>query len=217
MKFDKDKVIFIHIPRTAGSYIEGKLCKKYDCERIWPEPNEKNLFGLYKIKNDHYLTLQHLTLNEMIKYKFINKDIENQFIFTIIRNPYDRIVSLYANWFKKYKTLDIFLDELEKLNLNEYQHNGIITNNKNFNYLNMTSNLSEIKYFVLPQYYYIDNNENYKVNIIKYNEIETLNEIFKLDIKSNKHDNKNNNLTEIQKNKIYKIYKIDFDKFSFQK
>ena len=217
MKFDKDKVIFIHIPRTAGSYIEKKLCKKYDCELRWPEPNEKNLFGLYKIKNNHYLTLQHLTLNEIIKYKFINKDIENQFIFTIIRNPYDRIVSLYANWFKKYKTLDIFLDELEKLNLNEYQHNGIITNNKNFNYLNMASNLSEIKYFVLPQYYYIDNNENYKVNIIKYNEIESLNEIFKLDIKSNKHDNKNNNLTEIQKNKIYKIYKIDFDKFSFQR
>jgi hypothetical protein len=217
MKFDNDKVIFIHIPRTAGSYIEEKLCKKYDCKRIWPKANEKNLFGLYKIKNNHYLTLQHLTLNEMIKYKFINKNIENQFIFTIIRNPYDRIVSLYANWGKKYKTLDIFLDELEKLNLNEYQHNGIVTNNKNFNYLNMTSNLSEIKYFVLPQYYYIDNNENYKVNIIKYNEMETLNEIFKLNIKFNIHDNKNNNLTEIQKNKIYKIYKIDFDKFSFQK
>ena len=28
MKFDNDKVIFIHIPRTAGSYIEEKLCKK---------------------------------------------------------------------------------------------------------------------------------------------------------------------------------------------
>lgn len=81
----------------------------------------------------------------------------------------------------------------------------------------MISNLSEIIYFVLPQYYYIDNNENYKVNIIKYNKIETLNEIFKLNIKYNKYDIKNNNLTEIQKNKIYKIYKIDFDKFSFQK
>jgi len=81
----------------------------------------------------------------------------------------------------------------------------------------MISNLSEIIYFVLPQYYYIDNNEKYKVNIIKYNEIETLNEIFKLNIKYNKYDIKNNNLTEIQKNKIYKIYKIDFDKFSFQK
>lgn len=215
MKFDKDKIIFIHIPRTAGTYIEKHLCKKYKCERKWPKPNKKNLFGLYKIKDDNYLTLQHLTLNEMIKYQFINKNIENQYIFTIIRNPYDRIVSLYKNWFKKYKTLDIFLDKLEKLNLDKYQHNGIITNNKNFNNKNMTSNLSEIKYFVLPQYYYINNNENYKVNIIKYDEIETLNEIFKLNIKFKKPSN--NNLTEIQKNKIYNIYKIDFDKFNFQK
>lgn len=215
MKFDKDKVIFIHIPRTAGSYVESQLCKKYNCKLRWPEPNEINLFGLYKVKDNHYLTLQHLTLNEMIKYKFINKNIENQFIFTIIRNPYDRVLSLYKNWFNKYKTLDIFLDELEKLNLDKYQHNGIVTNNKNFNYENMTSNLSEIKYFVLPQYYYIDNNENYKVNIVKYDEIETLNEMFKLNIKFKKSGN--NNLTEIQKNKIYNIYKIDFDKFSFQK
>ena len=215
MKFDKDKVIFIHIPRTAGSYVESQLCKKYNCKLRWPEPNEINLFGLYKVKDNHYLTLQHLTLNEMIKYKFINKNIENQFIFTIIRNPYDRVLSLYKNWFNKYKTLDLFLDELEKLNLDKYQHNGIVTNNKNFNYKNMTSNLSEIKYFVLPQYYYIDNNENYKVNIVKYDEIETLNETFKLNIKFKKPGN--NNLTEIQKNKIYNIYKIDFDKFSFQK
>ena len=151
----------------------------------------------------------------MIKYRFINKNIENQFIFTIIRNPYDRVLSLYKKLSKKYKTLDIFLDELEKLNLDKYQHNGIVTNNKNFNYKNMTRNLSDIKYFLLPQYCYIDNNENYKVNIVKYDEMETLNEMLKLNIKFRKSGNKN--LTEIQKTKIYNIYKIDFEKFSFQK
>ena len=215
MKFDKDKVIFIHIPRTAGTYIEKELCKKYNCKLDWPNPNKDNLFGLYNIKDNHYLTLQHLTLNEMIKYDFINKNIENQYIFTVIRNPYDRILSLYKNWFNIYKSLDIFLDELEKLNIDKYEHNGIVTNNNNFNYKNMTSKLSEIKYFVIPQYYYIDNNENYKVNIIKYDEIETLNEKLKLNIKYKKSHN--NNLTEIQKNKIYNIYKIDFEKFNFQK
>ena len=104
---------------------------------------------------------------------------------------------------------------MEKLNLDKYEHNGIITNNKDFNYKNMTSNLSEIKYFVLPQYYYIDNNEGYKVNIIKYDEIEDLNKTLKLNVKFKKSENKY--LTEIQKNKIYNIYKIDFDGFNFER
>lgn len=151
----------------------------------------------------------------MIRYKFINQNIDGQFLFTIIRNPYDRIVSLYKNWFQKNKTLDLFLDELEKLDLDDYQHNGIITENKNFNYLNMTSNLRDIKYFVLPQYYYTNNNENYKVNIIKYEELESLNKILNLNLKFEKKSK--NHLTEVQKNKIYNIYKIDFDKFNFTK
>lgn len=50
------------------------------------------------------------------------------------------------------------LNEMEKLNLDKYQHNGIVTNNPNFNYKNMTLSLSEIKYFVLPQYYHLSNN-----------------------------------------------------------
>jgi len=79
----------------------------------------------------------------------------------------------------------------------------------------MTSNISEIKYFVLPQYYYINNNEDYKVNIIKYDEMESLNDILKLNVKFNDHSN--NNFTDIQKDKIYTIYKIDFDKFNFLK
>uniref|UniRef100_A0A6C0BT36 Sulfotransferase domain-containing protein n=1 Tax=viral metagenome TaxID=1070528 RepID=A0A6C0BT36_9ZZZZ len=215
MKFDKGKIVFIHIPRTAGSYIEDKLCDKYNCKKKWPEPNKENLFGLYKVKDYNYLTLQHLTLNEMIKYEFIEKNIENQFIFTIIRNPYDRVLSLYKNWFKAYKTFDIFLDKLVELNLDKYEHNGIETNNINFNSRNMTSNISEIKYFVLPQYYYINNNEDYKVNIIKYDEMESLNDILKLNVKFNDHSN--NNFTDIQKDKIYTIYKIDFDKFNFLK
>ena len=211
-------IVFIHIPRTAGSYVEENLSKKYNCIREWPKPNIDNLFGLYKINNNNYLTLQHLTLNEMIKYNFINKNIDRQFIFTIIRDPYDRIISLYKNWFNRYKTLDIFLDEIEKLNLDDYQHNGIITKNEQFNHINMTQNLSDIKYFVLPQYYYISNNVNYKVNIIKYKEIETLNTILNLNLKFKEKEKENKNiLTNSQKNKIYNIYKIDFDKFNFAK
>jgi hypothetical protein len=137
MKFNNGLIVFIHIPRTAGTYIEGLLCEKYNCENNWPNPNTDNLFGLYKINDNNYLTLQHLTLNEMIKYNFINKNSDKQFIFTIIRNPYDRVISLHKEFLTTHSTLDIFLDDLEKLDLDNYQHNGIITENNNFNFLNM--------------------------------------------------------------------------------
>ena len=80
----------------------------------------------------------------------------------------------------------------------------------------MTTYLEEIKYFVLPQYYYITNNEDYNVDIVKYTDIEKLNNIFGLNLKfiKGKSDRK---LTVEQKNRIYNIYKIDFDEFNFEK
>jgi hypothetical protein len=216
MKFNNDLIIFIHIPRTSGSYIEDSLCKKYNINIKWPESNTLNLYGLYKMNHNHYLTLQHLTLHEMIKYNFINQNINEPYIFTIIRNPYDRFVSIYNHLNKLYSTLDLLLDAVEKIGIEYYPHTGIITENKDFNYKNMTSRLSDIKYFVLPQYYYITNNENYKVNIIKYENIETLNDILKINLKFDKKNTKFV-LSENQKTRIYNIYKIDFDTFNFIK
>lgn len=217
MKFNNDLIVFIHIPRTSGSYIETELCKKYNCILDWPKPNLENLFGLHKVNNNNYFTLQHLTLKEMLKYDFINKNIDDQFIFTVIRNPYDRILSIYRYGFSKcFNTFDKFLDAIEKLHLENYEYSGIITENENFDYKNMLSNISDIKYFFLPQYYYIADNSNCKVNIIKYEEIEKLNEILGINLKFNQKANKYN-LSESQKNKIYEIYKIDFENFNFTK
>ncbi len=129
MKFNQDQVIFIHIPRTAGTYIERQLCDKYQIKQNWPRANIENLFGLYKVRQDNYLTLQHLTLTEMIKFGFLKPNVNNQYIFTVVRHPYDRVLSLYKNWFKKYKTLDLFLNVLEKLKIDDYQFNGITTKN----------------------------------------------------------------------------------------
>ena len=68
-----EEIIFIHIPRTGGTYIEKNLCKKYKISKIWPDVNLKNLFGLYKIKDKNFITWQHLTIKEMIKYNFISQ------------------------------------------------------------------------------------------------------------------------------------------------
>jgi hypothetical protein len=210
MKFND--VIFIHIPRTGGTYIESQLCKKYNVNIEWPQVNEENLFGFKKVNNNNYLTLQHLTINEIIKYNYFE---DNKYVFTIIRHPYDRITSLFNNWFSRFNSIEDFLNKLEKLNINEYKYEGIQTTKDNFNFRNMTDDLNDIKYFVLPQYYYIKNNNNIKVNVIKFDEMEKLNDILNLNIKfkNNKHDD----IDQSVKNKIYQLYKVDFDNFNFEK
>ena len=78
---------------------------------------------------------------------------------------------MHKNWFVRfYATLDLFLLKLKELNLDDYQFNGIITKNPNFNHKNMTSNIGDIQYFVLPQYYYVINDTGSTddtVNVIK--------------------------------------------------
>ncbi|PTB82515.1 hypothetical protein C9933_01775, partial [Methylophaga nitratireducenticrescens] len=66
--FDDLKAIFVHIPKCAGISIN------------------KSLFG--------NLAGRHTTLDDYIKI-FEPKAIENYFKFTIVRNPWDRVVSAY--------------------------------------------------------------------------------------------------------------------------
>ena len=79
---DKDKFIFIHIPKCAGTSIEFFLNGSAHVE--WDEHNK--------------IWVQHATA-EQIK-KFYCQNYEDYFSFTFIRNPWDRAVSDYL-WIKK--------------------------------------------------------------------------------------------------------------------
>ena len=56
-------IVFIHIPRTSGSYIESCLKKKFNFKTKdpWWETDKEHLFGVLKLSEKQYLTLQHLT------------------------------------------------------------------------------------------------------------------------------------------------------------
>lgn len=219
MKFtiNNKEVVFIHIPRTAGTYIENVICKKYNIDKKWPISDKNILFGLLK-QNNKYFTLQHLTFTEMHKYNFINVD-KNIFYFSIIRNPFDRVISLYSNWGgdKRFKTFDIFLNKLLSFNMDNYDHNGIITENSNFNYKNMSKNLKDCMYHFLPQYKYVyDASNNIKVNTYKINEMNKLNNILNVNLKFSKTRNKKfKQINKEQIDKIVKIYKKDFEIFNY--
>jgi chondroitin 4-sulfotransferase 11 len=90
------KCIFVHIPRTGGTSIETALGVFGD----WRSENTQTMFGLisspsltHDIKSTAFL--QHLTgaqLRHLLPQQF-----EPYFRFSIVRNPWERMVSIYGN------------------------------------------------------------------------------------------------------------------------
>jgi len=98
MPYFKNKdinLLFIHIPKTGGSSLESYFSSKLNITL-----NNKSLFSY--IEDEDLLnknininsSLQHITYNQIVKYsKVFNIDFNNIKIITIVRNPYERIIS----------------------------------------------------------------------------------------------------------------------------
>ena len=90
----KHKFIFIHIPKSAGTSIENALHFYSDDViqngLIKPGRVIIEMARKKRVKLDNY---RHLSYD---KYKqILGDDINNFFIFSVLRTPYDRIPSLY--------------------------------------------------------------------------------------------------------------------------
>ena len=149
-----------------------------------------------------------------IELKMILKDLYPKYYkFSFVRNPYDRLISEYF-WcrikdvgHKFNKTFDEFLDYVE----------DVIKNKKFFKPI-------ENDHFI-PQYSFLFFNNKLLVNnIFKYEDIETVAPLIKkrLKIKTtlqhlNKSVKNEITLTQEQKDRIYNLYKIDFETFNYEK
>lgn len=192
------KIIFIHIPKTAGSSIEHLLRDegKYELDFI----------GVRNGRSTHHYM--------GIELKLILKELyPTYYKFSFVRNPYDRLISEYF-WcrinnvgHKFNKTFDEFLDYVED-----------VIKNKNF------FKPIENDHFI-PQYSFLFFNNKLLVNnIFKYEDIETVAPLIKkrLKIKTklqhlNKSIKNEITLTQEQKERIYNLYKIDFQTFNYEK
>lgn len=110
----RKKILFLHIPRTAGTSIEKHL-------KIY---GRNELHGEYKSVQKHTWK-QHFTLAEIVQLGFLTEeDLDQYFKFVFVRNPFDKIVSEYF-WRKEDSKIsfnDFILNKLPRL-LEDKSHN----------------------------------------------------------------------------------------------
>jgi Sulfotransferase family len=102
--FECINLLFIHIPKTGGTSVEKYLSKKFNIQL-----NEKSLYGVIpwekkKKFNLHAITFQHLILRKLMNLKYYLGIKELPCILTIVRNPYERLISdlFYFNLIHKH-------------------------------------------------------------------------------------------------------------------
>ncbi len=202
MPYYKEKnILFIHIPKTGGTVIEKTIKKKYNETLHCGQPYNNLLSYPYNKKS-----LQHQFYTTLYKYRDqLEIDFDNVKIFTVVRNPYDRIIS------------DLFWSNKIKKHFTANRVYNIIKNN----YLNR----NDLDNHNEPQYKFITDENLKLIPNIKIFKCETLNESndelnkfleFNIDIKR-KNINKDYSryLNKGSIALINKFYKKDFELFNY--
>lgn len=203
------KILFFHIPKTAGNSVKTSLGNKLPSHK----DIAKHLSNAYlKIVSKNNSTLDLQTLKALPPqhidqvqarpiFDLLNLDLSDYFEFVIVRNPYDRILSQY-NYNNYHGNIDKFLDEYE-------------TSLKDTDSLWLKSQLA-----------WINNPITDKIHIFKYEELDKceteLKKILKDENFSLFHVNQNKkaikeSFTSQQKQRCYQLFKEEFDILGYDK
>jgi len=122
----KHKLIFVHIPKTAGSSVEASLGIRGVDNHGSVTPSKDILFGSKEFKIFsrifHHDVYQHKSLPQ-IKRIVGQRIFKEYFKFAFVRNPYDRVVSDYC-WHNTKMTFKDFLLKQVKPRKNQLLQRG---------------------------------------------------------------------------------------------
>ena len=199
---------FIHIARTAGNSItlaglNGKP------KQLWGK------YGQYQQMHSLIGSVNNNNILRMVQLPLTVEQINKSDWFTVVRNPYEKIVSAYK-FLKKQNHRWINYDISDEKELNKDLRNLIERSKIKW----------EDKTFLnghfLPQYFYL-NPDIKTLHIIKYENLENeLNDFFKMKINlpkenSTQHDHYSTYYNKYTSSIIYERYKEDFKKYNYKK
>lgn len=95
--FIDDKVIFIHNPRAAGTATRRALCMGEDPNLNIPFPGNK----ISRTSSN-----QKHSFARMVRHAIPRDEWDRKFKFAIVRNPFERLVSLYGLFRKPHSGID---------------------------------------------------------------------------------------------------------------
>jgi len=201
------KILFVHIPKTAGTSIEQVLREKYN----YPD----------------WMMLIHKL--STLKYRCEYYNYVPDYSFTVVRNPYDRIVSIFSHTRMLYKSnfemmtkkYNIGLKDIAQARLEDYHKYTTLNFNdwlKYFFYDRVEDRLLSLRIvplgIVQSQSEFIDCDHN--IDIFKFEELYKLEEKLNITLpKTNVSVKEPIVWTEESKKIIQHCWQKDFERFNY--
>ena len=101
MKSNSKKFLFIHIPKTAGNAVQ-KVLMPYSDDEIYRESHKDGKLNDFEVKNELGICRKHEWVGPYIENpEVLGASVEDYLKFSVVRNPWERMVSWYCYTFPR--------------------------------------------------------------------------------------------------------------------